>query len=389
MIMRAPILSLLLVPSLLTAQWVDISTGMADELEAIVVLDAQTYLASGDAGAYRTTDGGATWALVPGLWEDGVRDFLRLDAQTLLGAGDGFVLRSTNNGTSWTSVPAPAPDDLHALARSGSTVVGVGRDGGIVRSNDLGLTWALQPSGTTERLFCAWAFSPTEMLAAGEGGIALRTTNGSTWTPITLPVTDEWLGLQFFPSAPEIGLFVGEEGTVLRSTDGGDTWAPVSTGSTMGLTALVITASGEAIATGLTGAAIRSLDQGQTWTVMSSPVTTELGGIDAMAGTVVACGMGGTVLKLDPEVGIAAQDDPLPFELWPVPANDAVNLAGRAFHGLTTARIHAMDGRVVAQRTWSGDRTAIDVGMIPAGAYSVVVTDAQGRRTARPLLVLH
>ena len=371
---------LLLVHGSVPAQWTAIPTGTNDELEALIILGDNDYLVAGEAGAaFRTTDGGSTWSTVVGLGNETIRDFIRLDAQVLLGASDRYVVRSADNGDSWTTITVPAPDDLHAFARTGETVLAVGRDGGIVRSDDLGLTWSAQASGASERLFCAWAFDASNMMAAGRDGVGVRTTNGLTWAPIDLPGSDDWDDMRFFPTAVNVGLMAGEDGALLRSSDGGSTWTPTSTGTTMGLTAIAITNAGDAIITGTTGTAIRSNDLGVSWSVMTSPVSASLNNVDAQGSTVVACGVDGTVLKLGGAVGI---EDPMPasdLHLWPLPAQEVLNIHGDDLIGPVGVGIFGPDGKAVAHYTLRGGERSLDISGLSSGQYQMLVRDMHQR----------
>lgn len=383
--MKASVLLALLLPvSAATAQWVAIPTGGIDEFESVVVLDNDSYIVAGeDSAVFRTDDGGSTWSPVAGLGNETVRDFLRLDAQTILAASDGFVVRSTNNGTSWTQISVPAPDDLHALARAGSTVIGVGREGGIVRSNDLGLTWTAQASGTTERLFTAWAFSATDMLAAGRDGIAVRTTNGSTWTATSMGGNDSWEGMHFFQGAPATGLVCGEDGTLMRSTNSGTTWTPVSTGSAMGLTAIASENDGTVYVAGTTGTALRSTDMGLTWTVMTSPSIFVMNDIDAYSGVAVMCGANGSVLKLGGGggIGINEIDAIAQVRAWPVPAQEQLFVDLSSLSGAVDLEIRSMDGRLAARQQQTSTTVAtIATDALAEGHYVLFITDREGRR---------
>lgn len=376
------------------AQWTAIPTGTINEFESVVVLDNDSYIVAGENGAaFRTDDGGSTWSSLSGLGNETVRDFLRLDAQTILGASDGFVVRSTDNGTSWTIISVPAPDDLHALARYGSTVIGVGRDGGIVRSDDLGLSWVAQVSGTTERLFCVWAFSPTEMLAAGRNGVAVRTTNGSTWVPATIPGGDDWVGIRFLSSQPNEGLICGEDGTLLRSADSGATWTPVSTGSTMGLSAIASEDDHDLYIAGSTGTALHSTDMGQTWTSMSSSSVLSMNDVDVWNGVAVMCGINGEVLKLGGTgggIGMDEHDALMELHAWPVPANDRLFIDLSALSGGVELEVRTTDGHLVrSARGAATNMTVMELQDLVEGQYMLLVKDRSGKRARVSLAVVH
>lgn len=108
---------------------------------------------------------------------------------------NGALLRSTDNGVSFSSRrAADSPAALFALGASGSTVVAMGDSGYFVRSTDSGATF---PAALTA------AITPTFV-----GKIRALAANGS-----------EWIG---------VGIR-GSGYAIIRSTDGGATWASAST----------------------------------------------------------------------------------------------------------------------------------------------------------------
>lgn len=377
--MRTSFLPLLFLAVPATAQWVSIAPGGLNEFEAVLVDDATHFLIAGENGnGQRTTDGGATWTPVSGLGTETIRDLLRLDDQTILAASDGVVLRSADNGTTWTTMSTPATDDLHALARFGDRVLAVGREGGIVLSDDGGFTWDAQFSGTSERLFAAWMRSADQLFAAGKSGVFLRSTNGgTTWTPDALPLTDDWSGMLFLPGNAQVGLVCGEDGSMVRSTDGGNTWSSISTGSTMGLTALASAHDSVVYAAGTTGTVLKSTDQGLTWTTMMSPAISELAAMDVRDGVAVAVGANGTVIKLDVSaVGLEEQARAV-LGVHPVPASEQLFLRGD-LQGATLVELIAMDGRTVRSERMQGPQEAMNVSSVPNGTYHLRATDARG-----------
>ncbi|MCS7029696.1 MAG: YCF48-related protein, partial [Bacteroidia bacterium] len=66
--------------------------------------------------------------------------------------------------------------------------------------------------------------------AVGLGGTILKTTNGgTTWTPQTSGTTQLLYSVHFVNAA--IGWAVGNSGTILKTTDGGTTWTPQTSGT--------------------------------------------------------------------------------------------------------------------------------------------------------------
>jgi photosystem II stability/assembly factor-like uncharacterized protein len=138
------------------------------------------------------------------------------------GAGGPVVLHSSDRGQSWQSRPAAGLADVEAVwAIDAARVLLATGDGRILRSDDGGGTWGTVFQGSGTRLFSLWGSvagvvyavgGQTDDLDAGAGAPALGAlTQG--------PACDG--GADGDPSDSD------EHGVVLRSDDGGVTWAAV------------------------------------------------------------------------------------------------------------------------------------------------------------------
>ena len=80
----------------------------------------------------------------------------------------------------------------------------------------------------------------------------------------------------------------GEDGVLLRSTEGGATWALRDSGSTRHLRA-VARAANTGWAVGDGGTVLRSSDGGQTWTAQNAGSHQQLRGVAVLWATAVWC----------------------------------------------------------------------------------------------------
>jgi photosystem II stability/assembly factor-like uncharacterized protein len=101
---------------------------------------------------------------------------------------------------------------------------------------------------------------------------------GKTWLQRTLKEREgsdlfqdrDLYGIHFSPGA-KIGWIVGEEGIVMKSTDGGDTWTRQQTGIKSNLFNLYPIDDQTVVAVGADGAIVRTGDGGEHWQVVKSP----------------------------------------------------------------------------------------------------------------------
>ena len=243
--------------------------------DAVAFLDAAHGIAVGgdatNAYAWRTADGGATWAVAP------------------LGAGAARAL-AVSGQSAWTDLlvcPADAAPGNPACT------------GSVERSNDGGATWTVVGHANLTSISFGDAthgfgvgFEPPSTgagTATGGFGTALYATSdgGATWAPLAdsrpcgtfdpvsvsfVSASHGWVGC-----SSVIGAGSGLKG-VMETTDGGRTWSwrarisypggPKDIGSITSsdyLATIAMAADGSGLITGQRGSTIRTADGGRTW----------------------------------------------------------------------------------------------------------------------------
>ncbi len=252
-----------------------------------------TLYAAADGGIFKSTDGGATWALssrglssfsVSGLVVDPHQSGHLFAIVASEGTTDG-IYRSTDGGATWQAGDNPPDGYASSLAidpQNSSTVYAGTAFGGFWRSTDAGKSWQKRsnPALFFESVIADPLHSGTVYAgSAGSVAFAKSTDGGATWINESGALPSERSGrnviqLAIDPESPAI-LYAavnnlhGKPDQLFRSRDDGAHWLPVAAAGPAGpggtLRLPLATGPGGAVYAG----AVRSLDHGLTFT----PVT--------------------------------------------------------------------------------------------------------------------
>ncbi|MFO7674724.1 MAG: YCF48-related protein [bacterium] len=133
-----------------------------------------------------------------------------------------------------------------------------------------GQSWSSQTSGTNDNLDGVWFVENIRGWAVGDAGTSLRTTNGGqTWTSFFL-TNQDLEDVAFHGGNSAVGLIVGDDGRIFRTTDGGANWSQVSSGTASNLRAVAFSAGSAAYVAGRDGVILRSTDLGASWSVVET-----------------------------------------------------------------------------------------------------------------------
>lgn len=220
------------------------------------------------------------------------------DAGTLVGAGriysiaacqgntviagtwaDSFPWVSTDNGDTWGAGTDFNQSEVDSVAYAGGGVIYIGTYGYIHKSEDNGLTWSQSEPVPTGDYYISIAFPGTGKVVVGtyEEGYLVRTSDGgSTWATTGPGVLDGLLSSMFGLASDGLGVVIAStdgDGRVFRSDDSGETW---DSGTQLGLATEVrcLTCSPTGVfyaGTNDAGKIYRSSDGGVTWEEFYDP----------------------------------------------------------------------------------------------------------------------
>jgi photosystem II stability/assembly factor-like uncharacterized protein len=159
--------------------------------------------------------------------------------------------------------------------------------------------WLAQDSGTMNDLHSVnFHHSTAERAwACGDHGTIVYTSNGGqSWELQDTGTSAHLYGIVFHEDGGSV-IAVGERGTILRSMDQGTTWTliPSPTDET-----LRDTSDFRYYAVGDHGTILKSTDLGQSWSIIDSGSQANLRSVIGLEPTPVAVGEGGTILRGNP-----------------------------------------------------------------------------------------
>jgi photosystem II stability/assembly factor-like uncharacterized protein len=259
-----------------------------DEMFDFDFVDTQTGLGVGASGVYRTTDGGGTFALVQG---GEAADVAFLSASVAIAIVDDTFWRSVDGGQTWTA-GAPALGRTRLVAVSDAVILAWGTggffpndDGQVLRSEDGGQTWTDLGTIFAEGSGAFAVVDVQTVVALDSRGNVLRSADaGLTWTltfdsPGPRPSAFSAIA-PVFPDT-QTGYLGYGSGYVLKTTDGGATWAQVSSGYGEALDDVGRLEDGTLLAVGERGTLLTSDGAGQ-WTLHEALTNVHLRAVDVV-----------------------------------------------------------------------------------------------------------
>jgi photosystem II stability/assembly factor-like uncharacterized protein len=180
----------------------------------------------------------------------------------------------------------------------------VGQWGVILVTHDGGEHWMTQRVDTSvdQPLFSVMFTSERDGLAVGLWSLMLATHDGGkTWNRVTVPPppggTKADRNLYRIFAAQSGALYVAaEQGTVLKSNDGGATWRYLDTGYRGSLWAGTAMADGRLLVAGLRGKLYQSADEGATWSAVATDSSASIADLEEGPDGVMGVGLDGAII---------------------------------------------------------------------------------------------
>ncbi|POP54474.1 WD40/YVTN/BNR-like repeat-containing protein [Zhongshania marina] len=228
-----------------------------------------------------SNDAGKNWKRSATNIQDSLLGVTYIDSHIVAVGQAGTVLVSHDSGSSWSSIEPITNERLLDVAmRSDGMIVAVGAFGTILKSNDYGDTWdqmvidwaSITPSGFAPHIYSVrllqsniviagesgliakWSFETNEWIALHNGNVETQTDDAS----IFAMEINEQLN----------GFFVGQDGFLLRTTDGGKSWMRFNNLDTNELFLNIVAKRKNILITTIYGVLL-STNSGKTWRRMA------------------------------------------------------------------------------------------------------------------------
>jgi uncharacterized protein YbcV (DUF1398 family) len=187
----------------------------------------------------------------------------------------------------------------------------------------------------------------------------------------------------------ETGFVVGFGGTILKTSNGGNTWTAQSSGTTNWLESVYFTDINNGYVAGDKGTILKTTDGGTNWTILTSGTNYDLYAVyfsDPDEGCVV--GSNGTILKTT-NGGIVAVNEIFTkqskFSIYPNPAHHKITVSNANFQpGETSIWIIDIQGKERQYFKFSNqEKFSIDVSKLPEGFYLMEILTNSGIETKK------
>lgn len=228
----------------------------------------------------KSADDGQTWQNL--TFSSSLRSVLTLSANVAI-TGASSIYKTTDGGTNWDTKPVTTNGTIYDIHSPDQSVIyGVGYKT-VIKSTDIGETWSTLSSPYDNNLNGVFFIdNNTGIAVGGSYGTSkiYRTTNGAaSWDEITSPITNKTLNSVAFVTATT-GFICGDDTTLLKTTDGGLSWAKVIINEQLpsSISSLYSISFGDenhGIITGAAGLAFTTTDGGNTWQIDNSVPTNE------------------------------------------------------------------------------------------------------------------
>jgi photosystem II stability/assembly factor-like uncharacterized protein len=187
-----------------------------------------------DGNCLRTFDGGATWTTSITGAVAGVDTLLSCDlypGKWRVVGSNGLIKESTDNGQTWIPMNSPTTQRMYGVSTFDNNKAFAVADAGVILNYD-GTNWTQQNTGVTARFWDVAVDKSTTTptaYAVGSGGTIFKY-DGTNWNPQSSGLGAGLFGTGVVGQDTVYAVGGVTQGVILKTTNGGATWATVLNG---------------------------------------------------------------------------------------------------------------------------------------------------------------
>ena len=258
---------------------------------------------NGDGVILKTTDAGNTWVEISTGTIPGLEAVCFTDVNTgYAGGWQNYFIKTTDGGVTWTTQIIDPGIWYFRDIEFWDTNNGVAAtaDPDIYVTSDAGATWTLATGLSQNIQAVTYADASTLFVVGGDEKISKSTDGGQTWSSIyTGTFQYMFMGVEFLNA--NYGMVMGEDGKVMITSDGGSNWTNTNAGGYGLMRGAHIFNTDSAYVCGTPEELYKTLNGGTNWNSVwtgSNAAFYEVKFTDDNIGFV--CGSQGTMLKNEP-----------------------------------------------------------------------------------------
>jgi len=279
--------------------WSVVSTGLSVPYYSCNVINSNTFIIGGQSGSlYKTTDGGATWSQLStstNIIANSI-NFIS-DTEGMAVGNFGVVYKTTDGGVNWTLIDLGELITFNSIQILSLNTILICGNAGVMYKIDNGLNIQMN-RGTSQRLTNITTKNDTFYIV-GENGTLLSVDNsGNQWNTINTGFTNHFYCMEWYNNSAFIGGGTySNSGIILKSSDGGQTWSEIELGSLKNVNDIELK-NGFGYFVGENGSIFKTIDGGTSWQASSSNITSSLYGVAVLNdNTAIAVGSPGKILR--------------------------------------------------------------------------------------------
>jgi photosystem II stability/assembly factor-like uncharacterized protein len=218
-------------PLSIPAQWVQLNSGVQNNLHSIDFVSANVGLVVGDSGVILKTLDGQTWSMLNSATTNDLWSITSVTDSLFFACGaNGTIVKTEDQGLTWGVVNTNTNVLLREI-RFASNGVGLccGQNGVLLRSQDLGLTWTMDTVQLSTNLFSISIVDSSCIFMCGSGNsesVLKSTDQGLSWTA-SFQNLNRNIQAMCFVDKDTGYVTTSTFGEVFKTTDGGSNWSNI------------------------------------------------------------------------------------------------------------------------------------------------------------------